>query len=209
MTPWFAHTLFMFSAVAAVVAALLVVTRRNPIYCALYLIVFFAIMALDFLIMDAQFLAFMQVLVYAGAIMVLYLFVIMLINPREGDLPDEGGFSDKGIAFIVSLFLFVLLTLAISRSEKVADMVAIPALAPVPPTTITTADGQQTYPHGGLVLFGRELFSQHLLVFELVSILITIAIVGAVHLSLRTRHLQRPGEIEPSESDAREEPDHV
>ena len=111
MDPGLSHALFVLSAIAAVVCALLVVTRRNPIYSALYLILFFSTMALEFLLLDAVFLAFMQVLVYGGAIMVLYLFVIMLINPREGDLPDEGGVADKGIALGVSFFLFVLLFL--------------------------------------------------------------------------------------------------
>ena len=175
MSPGFTHFLFGFSAVAAVLCALMVVTRRNPIYSALYLIIFFVMIALDFVLMDATFLAFMQVLVYAGAIMVLYLFVIMLINPREEDLPEEGGAADKGIGFIVSLLFFILLTTAIAGSDRLNGFGSIPAMATLP-------EG-----HGGVAAFGAELFSENLLVFELTSILITIAVVGAVHLSLRAR----------------------
>ncbi|MFQ5654429.1 MAG: NADH-quinone oxidoreductase subunit J [Planctomycetota bacterium] len=165
MSPVLAHTLFIVSAIAAVLSALLVVTRRNPIYSALFLILFFGAITLDFLLLEAQFLAFMQLLVYAGAIMVLYLFVIMLINPREGDLPDEGGFIDKGIAAGVAALTFCLLGFAISRSPSVGERAAFPALPPVAET------------HGGVAAFGAEL----------TSILILIGIIGAVHLALRAR----------------------
>ena len=179
---------------------------QKPGRSALYLILFFGMMALQFLLLDALFLAFMQVLVYGGAIMVLYLFVIMLINPREETLPEEGSGSDKGIAFAVSALFFLLLISAIGSSTTLERMGSIPALPPVP-------EG-----HGGVAAFGHELFVEHLLVFELASILITIAIVGAVHLSLHGRRrlatdFPNQGEARlapPPESRPRgEEPAHV
>ena len=192
MSSWLSHTLFTLSALAGVASALLVVTRRNPIYSALFLVIFFITMALDFLLLDATFLAFMQLLVYAGAIMVLYLFVIMLINPREGDLPSEGSYIDKGVAAGVSLITFLLLAAGIQRSEKLqGPPIVIPSLPPV------------SAGHGDVGPFGLELFSQHLLVFEMTSVLILIAIVGAVHLSLqarRTRIAPRPSVLESPES---------
>ncbi|MEE8143175.1 MAG: NADH-quinone oxidoreductase subunit J [Planctomycetota bacterium] len=175
MSPWLSHTAFFITALVAIGSAVLVVTRKNPIYAALFLVVFFGTMALEFLLLEAPFLAFMQLLVYGGAIMVLYLFVIMLINPREGDLPDEGGFQDKGIAAGIAFLTFAMLFVAIQRSEKLQGFAAIPALPAVP------------VGHGGVAAFGLELFSRHLLVFELTSILILVAIIGAVHLSLRAR----------------------
>ncbi len=175
MSPWLSHWLFLATAVAGVASALLMVTRKNPIYAALFLILFFATISIDFLLLNAPFLAFMQLLVYAGAIMVLYLFVIMLINPREGDLPEEAGFLDKAIAAGVAVLIFALLFAGIRNSHTVQSLAAFPLLPPVSPG------------HGGVAAFGLELFSRHMLVFELTSVLILVAIIGAVHLSLRQR----------------------
>ena len=131
-----------------------------------------------FMLLDATFLGFMQLLVYAGAIMVLYLFVIMLINPRDENLPDEGGTTEKSFAAGVSLLVFSLLAFGISNSELVTSMSApggIPALAEVPAT------------HGAIEAFGYELFSKHLLVFEVASILILVGIIGAVHIAMKQK----------------------
>ena len=81
LSPWLEHLIFSIVAIVAVAGSILVVTRRNPIYSALFLIVVFGTVSAMFMLLDAPFLGFMQLLVYAGAIMVLYLFVIMLINP--------------------------------------------------------------------------------------------------------------------------------
>ena len=69
LSPWLEHLVFATVAVAAVISSLLVVTRRNPIYSALFLIVMLATVSVMFLLLDATFLGFMQLLVYAGAIM--------------------------------------------------------------------------------------------------------------------------------------------
>jgi NADH-quinone oxidoreductase subunit J len=176
MSPWLQHTLFGVITLIAVVSSLLVVTRRNPIYSALFLIVVFASMAGIFLMLEADFLGFMQLLVYAGAIMVLYLFVIMLINPREGDLPEEGSTSDRVIAGGTAAMVFCLLWFAIHESQMLQEVPVVFADLP--------SLGQS---HGGVRAFGLELFHEHLLVFELTSILILIGIIGAVHLSLRSK----------------------
>ena len=177
MAPWLQHTSFTVIAVIAVIASLLVVTRRNPIYSALFLIVVFAAMAGMFLLLGAEYLGFMQLLVYAGVIMVLYLFVIMLINPREGDLPDEGSAQDRVFAGAVSFLVFCLLWYTIDSSPKLAELNAV-----IPSLPNALSDE-----HGGVRAFGGELFTQHLLVFELASILILVGIIGAVHLSIRQR----------------------
>jgi NADH-quinone oxidoreductase subunit J len=185
MSPWLQHVVFVVVAVLAAVSALLVVTRRNPIYSALFLVIVLGAMALLFLQLGADFLGFMQLLVYAGAIMVLYLFVIMLINPREGDLPDESGAGDRAFAGGTAALVFCLLWFTIHESELIAENpVVFPALAPL--------SGE----HGSTRSFGLELFREHLLVFELASVLILVGIVGATHLSLRAR--PRPeGETPP------------
>ncbi len=176
MSPWLQHTIFAVVAALAVIAALLVVTRRNPIYSALFLIIVFGSMSAIFLLLEADFLGFMQLLVYAGAIMVLYLFVIMLINPREGDLPEEGATSDRVFAGGTAALVFCLLWFTIHESKMLTDD---PVIFPTLPSL-----GRS---HGSTEAFGLELFHEHLLVFELVSVLILVGIVGAVHLSIRAR----------------------
>jgi NADH-quinone oxidoreductase subunit J len=176
MSPWLEHVTFAVVAVLAAVSALLVVTRRNPIYSALFLVIVFAAMSFLFLLLGADFLGFMQLLVYAGAIMVLYLFVIMLINPREGDLPDESGAGDRVFAGGTAALVFCLLWYTIHESTLISGSpVIFPALPPL--------GGE----HGSTRSFGLELFREHLLVFELASVLILVGIIGATHLSLRVR----------------------
>ena len=189
LNPGLANTLFFLSALAGVVFAALMVTRKNPIYSAFFLVLFFATISLDFLLLDASFLAFMQMLVYAGAIMVLYLFVIMLINPRENDLPEEGTNVDRLFAAGMSMGLFVLLTIGLGKSELVSNWEQSFATMPPPPPTLIPGPtgGVKSVPHGSIEAFGQELFAEHLFVFELTSILILIAIVGAVHLSIRRK----------------------
>jgi len=188
LSPLMEHLFFGLAAVVATVSSLLVVTRRNPIYSALFLIVMLAAVAVIFMLLDAVFLGFMQLLVYAGAIMVLYLFVIMLINPREGDLTDEGGATERAFAAGVALLIFSLLSFAISHSQQVERLdsaESIPALAAVPDS------------HGSVASFGLELFHNHLLVFELTSVLILVGIIGAVHLAMRRRSTSRtPSTVE-------------
>jgi len=183
------HALFGMSGLLGIVCAVLVVTRKNPIYSALFLIVLFGTIAVDFFMLQAEFLGFMQLLVYAGAIMVLYLFVIMLINPREDTLPDEGAAIDRWVAFGVAVLIFGMLMTAISQSEKLKEFDTFPAMAAVPDTTLGSPE--KTAEHGTISAFGYEMFTQHLFVFELTSVLILIAIVGAVHLSLRPRRRKR------------------
>ncbi len=178
LSPWLEHLVFATVAAGAVISSLLVVTRRNPIYSALFLIVMLATVSVMFMLLDAPFLGFMQLLVYGGAIMVLYLFVIMLINPRDGNLPEEGGAIESAFAAGVALLLFSLLAFAISNSAEVNKFAiegGIPAMAEVPLS------------HGSISAFGLELFHNHLLVFEVTSILILVGIIGAVHLTMRRK----------------------
>ena len=178
LSPWLEHLIFSIVAIVAVAGSILVVTRRNPIYSALFLIVVFGTVSAMFMLLDAPFLGFMQLLVYGGAIMVLYLFVIMLINPRDGNLPKEGGAIENSFAGGVSLLIFSLLAFAISHSgevERLSNAGGIPALPEVPLS------------HGGIAGFGLELFHNHLLVFELTSVLILVGIIGAVHLAMRRK----------------------
>jgi NADH-quinone oxidoreductase subunit J len=158
--------LFCIFAAGGVVSALLVVTRRNPIISAIYLIVNFFCLAGIYLTLHAQFIAVIQILVYAGAIMVLFVFVIMLLNlGDERRLRD--GFTWKkvvagglGIGVLMELiYIFMMQTGTQSIEMDRATNV------------------------GTIETIGNVLFTRFLFPFEVTSLLLTAAIVGAVVLA--------------------------
>src|SRR5438132_8915043 len=102
--------LFWFFAAIAVVSALLCITRRNPVASALWLVVTLFQLAGLFVVLDAQFLAVLQVLVYAGAIMVLFLFVIMLLNLGQGGPHDFKGAIGLGVGAVLAVLLLLQLS---------------------------------------------------------------------------------------------------
>ena len=158
--------LFSIFATGGILSAILMVTRRNPIISAIYLIGNFFCLAGIYLTLEAQFIAVVQILVYAGAIMVLFVFVIMLLNlGDEQRLRDEftwkkaiaGGLGIGVLVELVSLFLL--------HTKS-------PAL--------DTARAAQL---GTVESIGRVLFTQYLFPFEVTSLLLTVAIVGAILLA--------------------------
>ena len=155
---------FFFSTVA-VIAALMVVTSRRPTYSVLYLLLcMFAIAGL-FVLLQAYFLAAIQVIVYAGAILVLFLFVIMLL-----------GLEDDVDAFTAPAALRWLCRLtAVGFFVEIIWMITQGREAPLPPAGTGIV--------GSTASVGEVLFTQALLPFELTSILILAAIVGAVVLA--------------------------
>jgi NADH-quinone oxidoreductase subunit J len=155
----------------AIFGAIMVVASRQPIYSILYLIVTFFAIAGHFLLLSAQFLAVVQVIVYAGAIMVLFLFVVMLLNlkgdvePRIPNLMKLGAVTAGGL-------LLLLLVAALAKVEG-TGVVADRAVA------------AQTADIGMVKSIGMVLFTDFLLPFEVVSILFLSAMVGAVMLGKR------------------------
>ena len=169
---------FSISAVIAVVASLLVVTRKNPVYSAIWLVLFFLMMATDFLVLRSPFLAVIQVLIYGGAIMVLFLFVLMLLNQTPEELEEKVSRKRKIAAGLGSFALFLLLVGAIRGSSSIAsygDLTA-PIDAALPAATA-----------GEVRPIGWALFRDHVLAFELTSILIFVAIIGAIYLTKTRR----------------------
>ena len=153
---------FFIVAGVAVGSALAMVFSRNAIYAALFLILNFISVALFYLLLDAPFIAISQVTVYAGAIMVLFLFVIMLLGAEQtGRTPARWWYQP------VSLFLGVILLvetaiIMFSQSGSVAAPVDVPAS------------------FGGPQAIGEMLFTRYLLPFEATSILLLAAMVGAI-----------------------------
>jgi NADH-quinone oxidoreductase subunit J len=155
------------------VSALLCITRRSPIASALWLVVtLFAIAAL-FVLLDAQFIAVLQVLVYAGAIMVLFLFVIMLLNLGRPGPSDIKGPLGLGVAVLLGgVMLFLLRPLSHAT---------LPASIQLLPGSVAALQQQR----GMVGAVANPLFDAYLIPFEIASVLLLAAIVGAVVLAKR------------------------
>ena len=153
-------------AVLAVVSAIVVVWHRNPVVSALALAFNLVAIAGFYLVMDAQFLALLQVIVYAGAIMVLILFVIMLLNLRQELRGRDSGLLQRVLGPLLGLALGVLLVRVLWKS-------VISGFAPPSPEFGTVAS------------VGRELFGTYFYPFEAISLLRVAAMGGAVLLAKR------------------------
>jgi NADH-quinone oxidoreductase subunit J len=159
--------LFYGLAAMSVVSAVLMITRRNPVMSVLFLIMNFFALAGLYLTLQAQFIAVIQIFVYAGAIMVLFLFVIMLLN-----LGDEKQFTEK-----ISYKKIVGTGLAIG---VLLELLYIIGLAP---TGLPPGDLERGAAIGTVEVLGTALFTRYLFPFEITSILLLVAIVGAVLLA--------------------------
>ena len=151
----------------AIVSALLFVTRKSPVAAALWLVNTMFSLAGLYIMLDAQFVGAIQVLVYAGAIMVVFLFVVMLLNlGHAGDAPDFRGNAVRVAAGGVGVALLAQL-LVLTRGR-----IAPSAASPEPTTNVVAPVAQ-------------VLFTDHLLAFEITSVLLLAAVVGAVLLAKR------------------------
>jgi NADH-quinone oxidoreductase subunit J len=166
--------LFYVFAAVAVVASMLVIGQRSPIYSVMLLIASFASLAGLYVLLDAPFVAVIQIIIYAGAILVLFLFVVMLLNaPKEAPGPwqplaagPRRAGAALGVVFAAEL-VWVVWRLAAGR-EPVAGVAGVPAEAIEPVRAI------------GQVLYTDDAFA-----FEVTSLLILVAMVGAVVLAKR------------------------
>lgn len=164
----FYQVMFYVLAAVAVVSAILVVTRRNPVHSAIYLIITLLSVALLYVQLQAEFLAAVQIILYIGGIMVLFLFVIMLV--RLDIAAHQSQFNQQWlIAGVATAILLVELgaVLYVGRGT---------ALAPSP-----TVGGLQP----NTQLIGRTLFQNYMLPFEIASLLLLVAMVGAVLMARR------------------------
>ena len=155
-----------FSALA-LFSAIMMITRRNPIASALYLILNFLSVSGIYLLLKAQFIAIIQVLVYMGAIMVLFLFVIMLLNLRDESKLEEKVSYKKLTAVLLSIFLFLLLGFTVFFGFQGK----FPAMSP---------DAEKI---GTAEFLGRELFLKYAMPVEIAGLLLLAAVVGAVVLA--------------------------
>jgi NADH-quinone oxidoreductase subunit J len=163
-----AQAAFYYLAAASVASAVLAVTRRNPVHSMLWVLALFLHVAGVFLLVGAEFLAAVQVIVYAGAILVFYLFFLMLLDlPSEAAGPRFGAHwplcAAAGLAFAALAFF-----------------VHGPGLVPI--ETPVAAGGPST---GNVSVIGITLFRQFALPFEILSLILLAAIIGAVVVARR------------------------
>ena len=157
----------------AVVAAGMCITRRNPLASALWLVQTLFALAVLYTILDAPFIGVLQVLVYAGAIMVLFLFVIMLLNIGRPGAGDLRGLVGAGIAAVLGAGVLFQLR-ALPRTAP-PDAIQLPA------GTVEALQRQQ----GVVGSVAAPLFETYLVPFEITSLLLLAAVVGAVVLAKR------------------------
>ena len=164
----------VFYALAAILlyAALSVITTRNPVYAALYLVLAFFTAAGIWLLLEAEFLAITLVLVYVGAVMVLFLFVVMMLDINLDKL-REGFWNALPVALPVGGLMAVEMVMIVGVRNFGADKVVAPP--------VHLADYSNT------AELGRVLYTDYILPFELASVVLLVAIVAAIALTLRDR----------------------
>jgi NADH-quinone oxidoreductase subunit J len=167
---------FYVFALIAVIASLLVVGQKNPMHSVMLLIVSFGALAGLYVLLDAPFTAVTQIIVYAGAIMVLFLFVVMLLNvPREEPPIVQASVLLGPTGMRIGVLLSVVLA-----AEVVWAMTRIGAG--------WFSQGPGTASVSSVALIGKGLFTRHAFAFEATSVLILVAMIGAVVLARRERH---------------------
>jgi len=162
------HIAFYYLAAASIASAMLAITRSNPIHSMLWVLALFLHVAGIFVLVGAQFLAAVQVIVYAGAILVFYLFFLMLL-----DLPSETAGRRFGAHWPLAAAAGAIFAFLVLRGYE-------PGLAP-PPRAVVTG----SVPTPNVAAVGAALFTEFALPFEIVSLVLLVAIVGAVVVARR------------------------
>jgi NADH-quinone oxidoreductase subunit J len=161
--------LFAYFAFATVLFSILVVTRKNPVHSVLWMLLLFFHIASLYLFLNAEFMAAIQIIVYAGGILVLFLFVVLLLNLREElTISKFIGFWPTGLTFAIALFVSVA--------------IALRAFIAAPPGKYTIdLIKQQTHTK----VLGVLMYTEFLYPFEIASLILLVAIIGAIVLAKR------------------------
>jgi len=179
---------FVVAAVAILVGAIGVVVSRNPVHAALNLVLTLFGIAVEFVNQQADFLAAVQVIVYAGAIVILFLFVIMLLGvDREENVAAEPLKGQRPTAIVLGLMVLVELAF-LARVTNWA-------------TGTASVGGPLNGPGENIQKLGQSIFTRYLWPFEVTSVLLVIAVIGAVVLARRPERVA--GEMTKEEQEAR------
>ena len=160
---------FAYFAFAIIVLSFLVITRKNPIHSVLWMLLLFFHIASLYLFLNAEFLAAIQVIVYAGGILVLFLFAVLLINIREElRINRYIGAWPTGLTFAIGLFVVILTSI---KSFRIG-----------PPNIYSIAFVQK---ESHIKVLGKLLYTDYLYPFEIASVILLVAIIGAIVLAKR------------------------
>ncbi|HXX81517.1 MAG TPA: NADH-quinone oxidoreductase subunit J [Thermodesulfovibrionales bacterium] len=159
--------IFIYLAAAITTLSVLVITRRNPVHSVITMVLLFFHIAGLYLTLNAEFLAAVQVIVYAGAILVLFLFVILLLNLKE-ELIERRYVGPWPLGFLAALGLFFMFIFSLKGFR----------LGPLGPFTDEVIKA-----HTNTKVLGKFLYMEYLYPFEVVSIVLLVAIVGAIVLA--------------------------
>ena len=166
--------LFVIFSVFALASAIAVIVARSPVHSALFLLLSFLLVACIFILQQAEFVGAVQILVYAGGIMVLFLFVVMLVNPRT--VGTAKTFQNQWDVALVLFPFFLLPFLYILWTEKFPDV-------PQNPEAFRTIG---THAVGNTEAVSWVLFRDYLVPFEVASVFLLVAMIGAVVLGKRS-----------------------
>lgn len=169
--------LFLVLAVLAVATALAMLFSRNAVFAALYLILNFMVVAMFYMMLDAPFIAISQVTVYAGAIMVLFLFVIMLLGAEQTGRTSQRWWLQPAALVLGGVLLVEMVVLVIAQRQAMGGSTAV-----LPAS------------FGDPIAVGQVLFSQYLLPFEATSVLLLVAMIGAIVMT----KAEKPSAEKPS-----------
>jgi len=172
--------LFIIIGGTALVSGMCVVFQKNPLYSALFLILTFLSMAGLYLMLGAEFIAIIQIIVYAGAVMVLFLFVIMLLNP---DREKETGSSIHKMQKFFGTAIVVIIVPLIGLGVSTALLYSGPQLGAKGKFGPQIADQASN-----TKLIASLLFTDYILPFEITSVLLLAAMIGVVHLARRNKN---------------------
>ena len=167
--------IFYIFAALSILGGLGVLFLRNPIHCALSLVGTFFCLGSIYVMLNAEFVAVIQVLVYAGAIMVLFLFVLMLLSSKTSDQNTNKWPIGKILAGLLSFGIFL----------KIASLFTMGDLQLGPKGAYPIEVVEEV---GSISLIGRLLFTDYILPFEIIAILLLVAVIGAVVIAKRRFH---------------------
>ena len=171
---------YLFSAFM-VMSALMVITVHNPVRAAFFLVLTFFASAAVWLLLEAEFLAVILIIVYVGAVMVLFLFVVMMLDINIAEL-KRGFVKNLPLAIIVAIAMFAMIYFVVSSEHFGIESFAVPV--------------RHAADYSNIAELGQVLYTEYVFAFEIAAVILLVGIVPAISLTLRRRPNTRHQKIE-------------